>query len=131
MPISTEWSLMEHKPKPDLDMIIRAPDRDNCAVYFGRDHDDASNKGIDVSLDAAAARLSSNGPGRTERLTIGPARGVLVSVFDNKDKCMLWHLCLGYQNRIYYIGVEALPGTGQRELPPRIRELLQSLVMGR
>jgi hypothetical protein len=41
---------------------------------------------------------------------------------------MLWHLCLGHRNRIYYIGIEALPGTGRRELPARIRELLQGLV---
>ena len=38
---------------------------------------------------------------------------------------MLWHLCLGHRNRICYIGNEALPGTGRRELPSRIREPLQ------
>jgi len=131
VPISTEWSLLERKPRADLDMIVRNPDRDQCAVYFGRDHEDASNKGIGVSLDAMAARLSANGTGRTERLAIGPAQGVLVGVFDREAKSMLWHLCLGYRNRIYYIGIEALPGTGQRDLPPALRELLQGLVMAR
>lgn len=127
--LSSEWSLMERKPRADLDMAVRSPDRDACAVYFGRDHEDASRKGVAVSLDAMAARLSAKGSGRTERLAIGQAQGILVSVYDREAKAMLWHLCLGHGNRVYYLGVEALPGTGQRDLPPRIREVLLGLVM--
>jgi hypothetical protein len=128
VPLSSEWTLMERKPRADLDMIIRNPDRDGCAVYFGRDHEDVSGKGLGASLDAMAARLSTKGSGPIERLAFGPAQGVLVSVHDGEAGAMLWHLCLGHRNRIYYIGIEALPGTGRRELPARIRELLQGLV---
>jgi hypothetical protein len=64
---------------------------------------------------------------RTERIQIGTAKGVLISTYDAQSKAMLWHLCLGQGNRIFYAGVEALPNTGRRELPTRIRELFQSI----
>jgi hypothetical protein len=128
VPISSEWTLRERTPQANLDMLIRTPDRDNCAVYFGRDHDDAARKGIDASLDAMVLRVAAKAADRrTERIQIGTAKGVLISTYDAQSKAMLWHLCLGQGNRIFYAGVEALPNTGRRELPTRIRELFQSI----
>ena len=127
--ISSEWTVRERTPQADLDMIIRSPDRDQCAVYFGRESDDASRKGIDISLKAMADRVATgSAERRVDALPIGAAKGILISVYDAQNRSMLWHLCAGYRNRIYYLGVEALPGSGRRELPPRIREILVGLV---
>jgi hypothetical protein len=126
--ISTEWTLREHAPRADLDMIVRNPDRDQCAVYFGRDSDAASSRDINAALDATAARMVVGAPERRqERLQVGSAPAVLISVYDPKTNAMVWHLLLGRSGRIYYVGVEALPGTGRRTLPPRILELIQSI----
>jgi hypothetical protein len=129
VPISIEWSVREHTPRADFDMLLRNPDRDNCAVYFGRDHEAVTRKGLKTDLEERVARLTRGKAGAsTEWLRIGPAQGVLVGVYDPESRGMLWHFCLDHRNRIYYIDLESLPGSGRRALPPRIREMIQGMV---
>jgi hypothetical protein len=127
--VSTEWTVRERTPQPTFDMFIRTPDRDNCAVYFGRDHDSVSKRGMKADLEERITRLIKGSANhREEWLSIAPAQGVLVSLFDAQANQMLWHYCLGHRGRIYYIDIESLPNTGRRDLPPRIREMIQTLV---
>jgi hypothetical protein len=122
MPLPRGWSVRAGSGD-GVDTLT--PEDTSVIVRPGRLYAVISGLSDDQALRRATDALRGGKPDPVTPISVGRAPGRVITTFDTKDKCWLWHVLFFYGERCYYISITLPDSQGPApEMPARATKML-------
>ncbi len=125
MPLPRGWSIREGSGT-GVDTLT--PEDVSVIVRPGRSYAEITGLSVDKALQRAVDALRGKRPDPVTSITVGGAPGRVITTYDAKDKCWLWHVLFLQADRCYYIGITLPDSSGPApEMPARAASMLNGV----